>query len=106
MKQLTWDLSELQAELPIKSYQIKENVNIITDISTESRLLEAVWGCVPSGDVLLEGVDDLSVLAEFADEALLSTQAAAEHVGAGKLDHLGEEGGQFTVDHLGEEWVS
>ena len=62
-----------------------------------------MWGCVPLGGTLLEGVDDLSVLAELADEAFLSTQTAAEHVRAGKLDHLGQEGGQFSIDDLGEE---
>lgn len=54
----------------------------------------------PLGGVLLEGVDDLSVVAELTDEAFLSTQTAAEHVGAGKLDHLRQEGSQFPIDHL------
>lgn len=49
-------------------------------------------GWVPSGGVLLEGVDDLAVVAELADEAFLPTQAAAEHVSAGELDDLGQEG--------------
>lgn len=60
-------------------------------------------GCVPFGGVLLKGVKDLSVLAELTDEALLSTQAAAEHVRAGELDHFGQKGRQFTVNHLEEE---
>lgn len=41
-------------------------------------------------------------MAELADEALLPTQAAAEDVRAGKLDHLGQEGGQLPVNHLQE----
>lgn len=44
----------------------------------------------------------MAVVAELADEALLPTQAAAEDVRAGKLDHLGQEGGQFPVNHLQE----
>lgn len=61
-------------------------------------------GCVPLGGALLEGVDDLSVVAELTDEAFLSTQAAAENMGAGKLDHLGQEGSQFPINDLeGEE---
>ena len=63
-----------------------------------------IWLSVPPGGVLLEGVDDLSVLAELADEAFLSTQTAAENMGAGKLDHLRQEGSQFPINHLpGEE---
>lgn len=63
-----------------------------------------IWWSVPLGCALLEGVDDLSVLAELTDEAFLSTQTAAENMGAGELDHLGEEGGQFPINHLeGEE---
>lgn len=58
------------------------------------------WGSVPLGGALLEGVDDLSIVAEFTDEAFLSTQTAAENVRAGKLDHLGQEGSQFSVNHL------
>lgn len=59
---------------------------------------------VPLGGVLLEGVEHLSVVAELTDEAFLSTQAAAENMGAGKLDHFGQEGGQFSINHLtGEE---
>lgn len=59
-----------------------------------------IWWSVPLGCALLEGVDDLSVLAELTDEAFLSTQTAAENMGAGELDHLGEEGGQFPINHL------
>lgn len=59
---------------------------------------------VPLGGALLEGVDDLFVVAQLTDEAFLSTQTAAENVGAGKLDHLGQEGSQLSIDHLqGEE---
>lgn len=54
----------------------------------------------PLGGVLLEGVDDLTVVAELTDEAFLSTQTAAENVGAGKLDHLGQEGSQFSINYL------
>lgn len=54
----------------------------------------------PPGGVLLEGIDDLPVLAEFTDEAFLSTQAAAENMRAGKLDHLGQERSQFSINHL------
>lgn len=65
---------------------------------------KVIWGSVPLGGILLEGVDDLSVVAELTDEAFLSTQTAAENVGAGKLDHLGQEGSQFSINHLeGEE---
>ncbi len=67
------------------------------------KLIEVVWGSVPLGGVFLEGVDDLSILAELTDEAFLSTQAAAEDVGAGKLDHLGQEGSQFPINHLEDE---
>ncbi len=43
-------------------------------------------------------------MAELADEAFLSTQTAAENMGAGELDHLGQEGSQFSINHLeGEE---
>lgn len=43
-------------------------------------------------------------MAELADEAFLSTQTAAENMRAGKLDHLGQEGSQFSINHLeGEE---
>lgn len=43
-------------------------------------------------------------MAELADDAFLSTQTAAENMGAGKLDHLGQEGSQFSINHLeGEE---
>lgn len=59
-----------------------------------------MWGCIPPGGILLEGVDDLPVLAELTDEAFLSTQAAAEDVWTGKLDHLGQEGSQFSINHL------
>lgn len=62
--------------------------------------MTVIWGSVPLGGVLLEGVEDLSVLAELADEALLSTQTAAKNMGAGKLDHFGQEGGQFSINHL------
>lgn len=55
---------------------------------------------VPLGGALLEGVEDLSVVAQLADEALLPAQTAAEDVRAGKLDHLGQEGSQFSVNHL------
>lgn len=59
---------------------------------------------VPLGGMLLEGVEHLSVVAELTDEAFLSTQTAAENMGAGKLDHFGQEGGQFSINHLaGEE---
>lgn len=54
----------------------------------------------PLGGALLEGIDDLSVVAELADEAFLSAQTAAENMGAGKLDHLGQEGSQFSINHL------
>lgn len=57
-------------------------------------------GDSPLGGALLEGVDDLAIVAELADEALLAAQAAAVHVRAGKLNHLGEEGGQLPIDHL------
>lgn len=39
-------------------------------------------------------------MAQLADESLLPAQAAAQDVRAGKLDHLGQEGGQFPIDHL------
>lgn len=65
---------------------------------------KVIRGSVPPGCVVLEGVDDLFVVAELADEAFLSTQTAAENVGAGELDDLGQEGSQFAIDHLeGEE---
>lgn len=60
----------------------------------------AMWILLPSGGALLERVDDLSILTELTYEAFLSTQAAAENMGAGKLDHLGEEGSQFPINHL------
>lgn len=72
----------------------------------EQRLIHRkfITDSVPLGGVLLEGVDDLSVVAELTDEAFLSTQTAAENVRAGKLDHLGQEGSQFSINHLvGEE---
>lgn len=56
--------------------------------------------CVPLGGVLLEGVDDLSILAQLTDEALLSTQTAAENVGTSKLDHLRQKRSQFPINHL------
>lgn len=62
---------------------------------------ETLWVCVPFGGILLEGVDDLTVVAEFTDEAFLSTQTAAKNMGAGKLDHFGQEGSQFSINHLG-----
>lgn len=62
-----------------------------------------MWGRVPASGILLEGVQDLPVLTELTDETFLSTQTAAENVGAGKLDHLGQEGSQFPVNHLGDE---
>lgn len=67
---------------------------------------KVIWGSVPLGGALLEGVDDLPVVAELTDEAFLSTQTAAENMGAGKLDHLGQEGSQFSINHLegGGEW--
>lgn len=46
----------------------------------------------PSGGILLEGIDDLTVLAKLTDEALLPAQTAAVDMRAGKLDHLREEG--------------
>lgn len=52
------------------------------------------------GGVLLKRVEHLSALAEFTDEAFLSTQAAAEDVCAGELYHFGQERSQFAVDHL------
>lgn len=55
---------------------------------------------VPFDGALLEGVDDLIVVAELTDEAFLSTQAAAKNVGAGKLDYLGQVGSQFPINHL------
>lgn len=64
---------------------------------------EVQWWVVPLGGVLLEWVDDLSVLAELADEAFLSTQTAAENVGTGELDDLGQEGSKFPVNHLERE---
>lgn len=54
----------------------------------------------PLGGVLLEGVEDLSVVAQLTDESFLSTQTAAENVRAGKLDHLGQEGSHLPIDHL------
>lgn len=54
----------------------------------------------PLGGALLEGVDDLSVLAELTNETFLSTQTAAENMGAGKLDYLGQKGSQFSINHL------
>lgn len=39
-------------------------------------------------------------MAELTDEAFLPTQAAAENVGAGKLDYLGQVGSQFPINHL------
>lgn len=59
-----------------------------------------MWGRVPFDGALLEGVDDLPVVAELTDEAFLSTKAAAENVGAGKLDYLGQVGSQFPINHL------
>lgn len=59
-----------------------------------------MWEWVPFDGALLEGVDDLPVVAELTDEAFLSTQAAAENVGAGKLDYLGQVGSQFPINHL------
>lgn len=95
MKLFMWDLST-----PLIS-------SLNRDWTRPLRVSRGLWSrredAVPSRDVLLKGVDDLSVLAQLADEALLSTQAAAEHVGAGEFDHLGQEGGQFPVDHLEEE---
>ena len=46
---------------------------------------------VPLCGALLERVDDLAVLAELTDKALLLAKAAVEHVGAGELDDLGQE---------------
>lgn len=54
----------------------------------------------PPGGVLLERVDDLLVVAELTDEAFLSTQAAAEDVGAGELYYLGQKGSQLPINHL------
>lgn len=59
-----------------------------------------MWGRVPFDGALLEGVDDLAIVAELTDEAFLSTEAAAENVGAGKLDYLGQVGSQFPINHL------
>lgn len=42
-------------------------------------------------------------MAELTDEALLSTQTAAVHVGTGKLDHFGEEGSQLAIYYLYRE---
>lgn len=39
-------------------------------------------------------------MAELTDEAFLPTQAAAENVGASKLDYLGQVGSQFPINHL------
>lgn len=58
----------------------------------------------PLGGILLERVEDLAVVAELTDEAFLSTQTAAVHVGTGKLDHFGEEGSQFPIYHLYRGW--
>lgn len=54
----------------------------------------------PLGGTLLKGVDDLSIVAELTDETFLSAQTAAENVGAGKFDHLGQEGSQFSINDL------
>lgn len=59
-----------------------------------------LWESVPFDGALLEGVEDLPVVAELTEEALLPTQAAAENVGAGKLDYLGQVGSQFPINHL------
>lgn len=69
-------------------------------------------GGVPLGGALLEGVDDLSVVAELADEAFLTAQTAAENMWASEFDHLGQEGRKFSINHLeskergGVEWKS
>lgn len=47
---------------------------------------------IPFSGILLERVDDLSILAEFADKSFLSTQTAAENMGAGKFDYFRQEG--------------
>lgn len=52
----------------------------------------------------MERVEDLAVVAELTDKALLSTQTAAIHVGTGKLDHFGEEGSQFPIYYLYRKW--
>lgn len=57
-------------------------------------------GASPLSGALLKGVDDLSGLTHLTDEALLSALAAAEDVGTGKLNHLGEKGGQLPINHL------
>lgn len=64
------------------------------------RVEDGAAAIAPLGGVLLERVDDLSVVAQLTDEAFLSTQTAAEDVGAGKLDHLGQKRSQFPIDHL------
>lgn len=43
-------------------------------------------------------------MTELTDEALLSTQTAAVHVGTGKLDHFGEEGSQLPIYYLYRGW--
>lgn len=58
----------------------------------------------PLGGILLERVEDLAVVAELTDEAFLSTQTAAVHVGTGKLDHFGEEGSQLPIYYLYRGW--
>lgn len=52
----------------------------------------------------MERVEDLAVVAKLTDEALLSTQTAAVHMGTGKLDHFGEEGSQFPIYYLYRTW--
>lgn len=43
-------------------------------------------------------------MAELTDEALLSTQTAAVHVGTGKLNHFGEKGSQLPIYYLYGGW--
>lgn len=54
----------------------------------------------PSGGILLEGIDDLTVLTKLTDEALLPAQTTAVDMRAGKLDHLREEGSELSIYDL------
>lgn len=94
-----WDYLSFFSFLNQVRSQIRWNQITVTDDQIHKK---AAHRSVPG--TLLEGVDDLSILAELADETFLSTQTAAENMGAGKLDHLGQEGSQLSIYHLeGEE---
>ncbi len=57
----------------------------------------------PVGDVQLEGVDDLDILADLADESLLAAQPAlVHHVLQGELNRLPEHFLQDAIANLVE----